>query len=312
MFIDSAPRMVHTRRGARSIMRVDRQDAEIPLRRARGIPDYPHVNCVDKVLLLTIFSCREPTVYDINGIVDPDRKHQERKIVMSRAAKGFTLIELLVVIAIIAILAAILFPVFARARERARQTSCLSNMRQQGTALMMYVQDYDELYPNQHNRTPESDVQYPGGALSNSMYWYMAIYPYVNNVDLFSCPSDRRGAWNGNPTSSLRYGYSRHFAYHTSPPPIAMGDVEYPSETVVLADTGFAPEPPRDASPMPYVFYSRIYYRTMIYPRHNRGANMAFADGHARWSPIANWDAMEDLEPYNIPGVIFYPDARDR
>ena len=65
-----------------------------------------------------------------------------------RQREGFTLIELLVVIAIIAILAAILFPVFAQAREKARQTSCTSNLKQQGTAMMMYAQDYDESYPS--------------------------------------------------------------------------------------------------------------------------------------------------------------------
>ncbi len=226
---------------------------------------------------------------------------------MTRAAKGFTLIELLVVIAIIAILAAILFPVFARARERARQTSCLSNIRQMATALMMYVQDYDEMFPHRANTTEHDDVEHPDGSTSNRIRWYRAIYPYVNNVDIFTCPSARGLAWDGGCTSYIGYGYNRGFCYHTSPPPISLADVEYPSETVVLADTGYAPSPPRDASPMPYVFYSRIYYRTMIYPRHNRGANMAFADGHARWTSIPDWDAMEDLEPYNLPGIRFSP-----
>ena len=73
---------------------------------------------------------------------------------MKHHRHGFTLIELLVVIAIIAILAAILFPVFAQAREKARAISCLSNMRQIGTALMMYVQDYDEVYPQEHPSCP--------------------------------------------------------------------------------------------------------------------------------------------------------------
>ncbi|MBD3292214.1 MAG: prepilin-type N-terminal cleavage/methylation domain-containing protein, partial [Armatimonadia bacterium] len=93
--------------------------------------------------------------------------------------RGFTLIELLVVIAIIAILAAILFPVFARAREKARQTSCLSNSKQIGTALMMYVQDYDETLPGYYN------PDLPGEANQ----WYEVIEPYVKNEQIFICPS---------------------------------------------------------------------------------------------------------------------------
>jgi prepilin-type N-terminal cleavage/methylation domain-containing protein len=77
---------------------------------------------------------------------------------MKDSRRGFTLIELLVVIAIIAILAAILFPVFAAAREKARSISCLSNMRQMGTALMMYVQDYDKMYPQEHPSCPNPAV----------------------------------------------------------------------------------------------------------------------------------------------------------
>lgn len=96
-----------------------------------------------------------------------------------QAGAAFTLIELLVVIAIIAILAAILFPVFAQAREKARQISCVSNMRQIGTALRMYAQDYDELFP--HLRLGPGDA----GAT-----WRNAIFPYVKNVDIFACPSN--------------------------------------------------------------------------------------------------------------------------
>lgn len=94
--------------------------------------------------------------------------------------RAFTLIELLVVIAIIAILAAILFPVFAQAREKARQAACLSNMRQLSSAVMMYVQDYDESYPMTAN--------YNTGALSPTI-WPEMIGPYVKNQAIFSCPS---------------------------------------------------------------------------------------------------------------------------
>ena len=99
-----------------------------------------------------------------------------------RAISGFTLIELLVVIAIIAILASILFPVFAQARAKARQAACLSNMKQIGTAVMMYVQDYDETYP-------PSQVPAPQPAPANAVVsWPTLIYPYVKNEGVFLCP----------------------------------------------------------------------------------------------------------------------------
>src|SRR5260370_27563191 len=97
---------------------------------------------------------------------------------------GFTLIELLVVIAIIAILAAILFPVFSQARDKARSASCLSNQKQLGVALMMYMQDYDEKclwFWNNGAANAASDT-YAG-------YWYTPIMPYVKNIGVFICPS---------------------------------------------------------------------------------------------------------------------------
>jgi prepilin-type N-terminal cleavage/methylation domain-containing protein len=100
----------------------------------------------------------------------------------TRTTRAFTLIELLVVIAIIAILAAILFPVFAQARAKARQAACLSNMKQLGTAVMMYVQDYDETYP-------PSQVNIPAPAPANAvMSWPTMIFPYVKNEGIFVCP----------------------------------------------------------------------------------------------------------------------------
>jgi prepilin-type N-terminal cleavage/methylation domain-containing protein len=101
--------------------------------------------------------------------------------VLAKPRRGFTLIELLVVIAIIAILAAILFPVFARAREQARKASCLSNLRQIGTGLLMYAQDYDETVP-----PPRIGTE---GTLSH-FGWADLVYPYVKNVKVFDCPSE--------------------------------------------------------------------------------------------------------------------------
>lgn len=95
--------------------------------------------------------------------------------------RGFTLIELLVFIAMIVILAAILFPVFARARENARRTSCASNLKQIGLGVMQYTQDYDEAYPNFNFFVNADNVR---------VDWSLAIQRYVKNMQLFVCPSD--------------------------------------------------------------------------------------------------------------------------
>jgi prepilin-type N-terminal cleavage/methylation domain-containing protein len=117
--------------------------------------------------------------------------------------RAFTLIELLVVIAIIAILAAILFPVFARAREQARKTTCLSNLKQIGTAALMYVQDYDETFPwlMMDGRNNDDNTGLSRGMPSGPPNWSVdlnnkrglfmeyAFYPYIKNHGLFSCPT---------------------------------------------------------------------------------------------------------------------------
>src|SRR5258708_5928774 len=116
-----------------------------------------------------------------------------------RHRSGFTLIELLVVIAIIAILAAILFPVFAQAREKARQSVCSSNLKQIGTAIMMYVQDYEETYPCYST--------YPNEAV----HWYDMINPYIKAGDfkssIFVCPSVSSKVIGGNTSSGYGVNY---------------------------------------------------------------------------------------------------------
>lgn len=127
-----------------------------------------------------------------------------------RERAAFTLIELLVVIAIIAILAAILYPVFAQAREKARQSSCLSNTKQIGLGLMMYTQDNDETYPPAYYYGDPTKV----GNLDSTgiIHWSGLIHPYVKSWAIYVCPSDKIG---GLPPHPLRCGYQQHGGRHS-------------------------------------------------------------------------------------------------
>lgn len=123
---------------------------------------------------------------------------------MNGRRSAFTLIELLVVIAIIAILAAILFPVFAQAREKARQSSCMSNLKQLGTAVMMYTQDTDETYP-----IVKWWGDYNWGTGKDGWVW--GVMPYVKNINVFGCPSDGRAL---KPAPAANNGWcGLHFSY---------------------------------------------------------------------------------------------------
>ncbi len=193
--------------------------------------------------------------------------------------KGFTLIELLVVIAIIAILAAILFPVFARAREKARQTSCLSNLKQLGLGVMMYVQDYDEKYNFAYTINP-------------TVMWPNLLMPYVKNTQLFGCPSDP-DPWNRGGGLYLSYipNYRMFPPGDTAvPTPVKMAALTKPSETIMLAEnadgsTGNLQPDCQYAygtnGPSASSGYNR--WARVSLERHNGGSNYAFADGHAKW-----------------------------
>ncbi len=200
-----------------------------------------------------------------------------------KTARGFTLIELLVVIAIIAILAAILFPVFARAREKARQSSCLSNVKQVALGAMMYAQDYDECVPE----TLDSAM---------TSYWYQKIMPYVKNDQVFVCPSTSStnpGSWNYS-LSTNTSGYRGTTRAITLPSgaviparstPIRLASVSLPAETAYLADAMYYVIDitfwTHGGSPYPEV--GGAWY--WVDGRHNQGANVGFYDGHAKWLP---------------------------
>jgi prepilin-type N-terminal cleavage/methylation domain-containing protein/prepilin-type processing-associated H-X9-DG protein len=178
-----------------------------------------------------------------------------------RRGNGFTLIELLVVIAIIAILAAILFPVFARAREKARQTSCLSNVRQLGLGIRMYIDDFDEYFPS----------RYQGGA------WYNVIRPYVKNDQIFICPSDDRIGTDTPPT--LSYGACCGGAFRPEHwERTRLGMIEEPAQRIMVWEsTSYINHYPRCANSG-----SRCDNGTVTV-RHNGGVNHIYFDGHAKW-----------------------------
>src|SRR5579863_9827517 len=126
---------------------------------------------------------------------------------MQRRTQAFTLIELLVVIAIIAILAAILFPVFAKAREQARKISCLSNVKQMELSLLMYVQDYDEGYPVTPF-PPDNPIPTTGPMWAWFVWegWPLLTNPYVKNGQIFHCPSAESPYWFWGDTAATPLG----------------------------------------------------------------------------------------------------------
>ena len=216
--------------------------------------------------------------------------------------KGFTLIELLVVIAIIAILAAILFPVFAQAREKARATSCLSNCKQIGTALTLYYDDFDETFPIIGSTTITPDVNlYDGKTIKYKFVEYNlglnwepkytffdAIYPYVKNSSMFVCPSVKYYFGYGI-NAFLCGAFNSQTGKFDKDSVIPLTSIKKTSETVAIMDTM------TDIS-------SHHSYLTVsvwgIYPdehslvdsklyksgcRHTNGTNFTFIDGHAKY-----------------------------
>jgi len=232
---------------------------------------------------------------------------------------GFTLIELLVVIAIIAILAAILFPVFATAREKARQTSCASNARQLATGLLTYSQDYDELFAlavpggARSSWTVPADrtASSPTGMARRLSYWANSIQPYVKNWGVATCPTHEQRTdvfgvtmeqARGVTVGLLMNGYLHAWPQAGSPSPArviafseGMGKGSMPGYANVMpipSWTGCA-WTPLGPDEQAYVFrptgpgctdqcaYSFNFDRTWWV--HGEGSNYAYADGHMKW-----------------------------
>lgn len=225
---------------------------------------------------------------------------------MHRKQNAFTLIELLVVIAIIAILAAILFPVFAQAREQARRATCLSNLRQLTNAFQMYAQDYDEQFQSQENGT--------GHEVTEAQ---MLLQPYIKNQQIFFCPSratvstgDCGSAWN---PQGRCLGYAPNFGIYTYRAGMGLfqpmttgptgnnlwvgrGLAEFtaPAETILQGDTNDS------------LMYTLSFYfqtedgQTSGAIRHGGRYQFSFVDGHAKSLKMASYSFLADGDSFDI------------
>jgi prepilin-type N-terminal cleavage/methylation domain-containing protein/prepilin-type processing-associated H-X9-DG protein len=223
--------------------------------------------------------------------------------------RGFTLIELLVVIAIIAILAAILFPVFARAREKARQASCQSNVKQLMLGIIMYSSDYDErnchlfistgpTWPMRivDNTTP------PDGLRVEAYSWRAAIQPYVKNIQLNACPSAQDGLEYTSRQGACGQGWRQvrgSYGYNMTnvsgrPDGQKLSWFQKPANLIAIADNNCCGKScfaisccvgsaPLQLSAVTQAWLDEGVWDGIVSTRHNGGANMGFYDGHVKW-----------------------------
>ena len=204
-----------------------------------------------------------------------------------RHSRGFTLIELLVVIAIIAILAAILFPVFARARENARKSTCQSNLKQTMLGILQYVQDYDErMPPYRWVQASATSIWYDrdNGAANDRHFWLQAIQPYLKNTQMLFCPSQ---SWNMVTLSGGKmlpaYAYNGTMNYR------AIAEYQSTSDKICIGDLG----QPADSTRTPPGYQENWFINTGVTTTwlqytwwskiHLDGGNYAYLDGHVKW-----------------------------
>jgi prepilin-type N-terminal cleavage/methylation domain-containing protein/prepilin-type processing-associated H-X9-DG protein len=239
---------------------------------------------------------------------------------MKKDRRGFTLIELLVVIAIIAILAALLFPVFAGAREKSRQTVCSSNLKQISGAFLLYEDDWDESFPYYHRIQLAKAVN----GCEFSCHWSPQLTRFIKTASMdpktpdtssssvFICPSDVTANGNGSYAMNLNLGYALlggksgntlmgFRPNDANASPVSPADVKNPSQTVLIYDT---PSSPTDKGNPDWWGYQWSYWRTArsgdlaedlpeatsraaagdwLRPRHSKGNMVSFVDGHVQW-----------------------------
>jgi prepilin-type N-terminal cleavage/methylation domain-containing protein/prepilin-type processing-associated H-X9-DG protein len=223
-----------------------------------------------------------------------------------KRTRGFTLIELLVVIAIIAILAAILFPVFARARENARKSTCQSNLKQVGTGILQYVQDYDETMPlaQYNSNNPQC------------LHWMDATAPYVKSDNVWKCPSaaervSTSGNWGGvwaAASGRCYYSLSERAGWWANAA-VKMSQCNNPATTYIVMDKGNAACFTEDWDYANRTQLTRNANNQMVPGPHFDGKNVCFADGHVKFmrsETIRACDLVGNAASFNDPNSPYH------
>jgi prepilin-type N-terminal cleavage/methylation domain-containing protein/prepilin-type processing-associated H-X9-DG protein len=218
--------------------------------------------------------------------------------------RGFTLIELLVVIAIIAILAAILFPVFARARENARRSSCQSNLKQIGIGIAQYTQDYDEKYP----LNPEVGGVTYTNAQGVGMSWDMTIQPYIKSHQVMVCPSDSESVRRNLPGVGNHTRSYSAAAYMNATDGLAMSRINAPALTVHVVERSKDGDDSNDANfAAHWHWWDQFDHVSQIDWRHLETSNVLYADGHVKArkgqnnGPYPRFDGYSSLNADGTP-----------